>query len=425
MTRAYQGRMVAEVRAAWEDFGARTVLLQLPTGGGKTHTAASILREETGPVVFAAHLDSLVGDTAARLGVPCGIVAPWAKPEPQHRIQVCSLGTLHARGTRPPAGLVVLDECHRAQAPTVKGILEDYPEARILGLTATPQRGDGAPLGDIFEAMVQGPTVAELMADGYLCKYTLTCPARGRGDGAAELVSARGWTRALYFAETREAGEAVAERLRAAGVEAAEMYGETPRAEREKLRAWFRAAGPQRRALVGVGVFVEGFDEPLADAVVLDATFGTVGRYLQAIGRGLRPAEGKRGLLVLDVRGAVFLHGLPDEGRRWNLHGEAATRTEPGMRIATCPSCFAVFRAGPERCVRCGAPIVLSRDTFQREPTRAEKLVEYAKIPVDIRRSRYHAAMVKVATGRLRLSADAAERWAAKKTTEKFAHETL
>ena len=79
---AYQRALVDRVYAAWAA-GSRSVVLQLGTGGGKTHTAASILREETGPVVFAAHLDSLVGDTAKRLrgaGTPCGIVAPGAPP---------------------------------------------------------------------------------------------------------------------------------------------------------------------------------------------------------------------------------------------------------------------------------------------------------------------------------------------------------
>ena len=92
--RPYQAEMVREVHAAW-DQGARAVLLQAPTGAGKTHTVASLISEWDGPVIFAAHLDALVGDTAARLP-GAGIIAPWATPTPSARVQVCSLGTLTA-----------------------------------------------------------------------------------------------------------------------------------------------------------------------------------------------------------------------------------------------------------------------------------------------------------------------------------------
>jgi DNA repair protein RadD len=418
--RAYQTRMVEDVRAAWAR-GVEAVLLQLPTGGGKTHTAASIIAAEPGPVVFAAHLDSLVGDTAARLrraGVRCGIVAPWAPAEPEHAVQVASLATLHARRLAPPAELVIVDECHRSAARSISSWLRRYVGKRWLGLTATPQRGDGAPLGDLFDVMVQGPTVAELMAAGHLCPYTLLCPPSARGDGVAELHrhGAR-WARALYFAETLAAGADHAARLRALGYTVEEIYGDTPRDQREAVRARFRAGAAQ--ALVGVGVFIEGFDEPAADAVVLDAPFGTVGRYLQAVGRGLRPAPEKTGLLILDVRGAVHTHGLPDEGRVWSLSGEASTRTEPGMRIATCPACFAVFRAGPKACPRCGGQVTEAHE-YQRTPTREERLVEYAKLDVGTRRQKYYHAMMRLALSRFHMSVPSAEKYATKKALEKF-----
>lgn len=418
--RGYQARMVADVRAAWAR-GVLAVLLQLPTGGGKTHTAASIIAAEPGPVVFAAHLDSLVGDTAARLraaGVRCGIVAPWAKPEPEHAVQVASLATLHARSLAPPAELVIVDECHRSAARSISRWLRRYEGKRWLGLTATPQRGDGAPLGDLFGEMVQGPSVAQLMAAGYLCPYFLLCPPSCRGDGVAELQRhARSWTRALYFAETLAAGAGKAAELRALGYVVEEIYGDTPRGEREAVRARFRTGETQ--VLVGVGVFIEGFDEPLADAVVLDAAFGTVGRYLQAIGRGLRPTPGKAGLLILDVRGAVHTHGLPDEGRVWSLTGEASTRTEPGMRIATCPTCLAVFRAGHRACPRCGGEVA-AHHAYAREPTREERLVEYNKLDVATRRQKYYNAMVRLGVSRFRMTIPTAEKYATKKALEKF-----
>lgn len=411
--RPYQAKLVADVRAAWAA-GARSVCMQLGTGGGKTFTAASLLAEEACPVVFAAHLDSLISDTAARLraaGQSCGVVAPWAPSSPGERIQVCSLGTLHARGTRPPAGLVVLDECHRSEAPTVKAILADYPEARILGLTATPQRGDGAPLGDTFDAMVCGPSVRELTAMGALvpAHMIVTVDEGGRGDVVAELRRLRGPWRALVFAASLEEGRYTAERLRDAGHPCGELYGDTPRAERERLREALRAR--ELHALVGVGVFVEGFDEPSVDVVALDAPFGTVGRYLQAIGRGLRAHPGKTACTVLDVRGAVFLHLPPDVDRTWSLAGEAVTaRCAPGLAFSRCEACWAMFPKAPV-CPRCGMR-ALVRALPVRRLQRAARMAALESMPVEARRARYHASLVHVGVSRRRMSPERARRWA-------------
>lgn len=407
--RPYQARLVGDVHAAWAS-GARAVCMQLGTGGGKTHTAAQILREETGPVVFAAHLDSLVGDTAARLGVPCGIVAPWAPPTPGERIQVCSLGTLHARGTRPPAGLVVLDECHRSEAPTVKAILADYPAARILGLTATPQRGDGAPLGNTFDAMVCGPSVRELTAMGALvpAHMVVPCDEGGRGDAVAELRRLRGAWRALVFCESRAEAAYTVERLTDAGHPAGYIDGETPRAERERLRVALRAR--ELHALVGVSVFVEGFDEPSVDVVALDAPFGTLGRYLQAIGRGLRAHPGKTHCTVLDVRGAVFLHLPPDVEHEWSLSGEAVTQRLAGLAFSRCEACWAVFPRAPV-CPRCGVR-VLVRALPIRRLQRAARMAKLDEMPVEKRRAKYHASLVHIGISRRRMSPARAKAWA-------------
>ena len=408
--RPYQARLVADVRAAWAA-GARAVCMQLGTGGGKTHTAAQLLAEETGPVVFAAHLDSLVGDTAARLGMGCGIIAPWAPSTPGERIQVCSLGTLHARGTRPPAELVVLDECHRSEAPTVKAILADYPNARILGLTATPQRGDGAPLGDTFDALVTGPSVRELTAMGALVPAHMVVPVDegGRGDVVEQLRRLRGPWRALVFAATVEDGRYTAERLRDAGHPCGELYGDTPRAEREALRAALRSR--ELHALVGVSVFVEGFDEPSVDVVALDAPFGTVGRYLQAIGRGLRAAPGKTVCTVLDVRGAVFLHLPPDTDRTWSLSGEAVReKTAPGLAFSRCEACWAMFPRTPV-CPRCGMRALVKALPVRRLQ-RAARMEALESMPAEARRARYHAGLVHIGVSRRRMSPERAKRWA-------------
>src|SRR5262249_13956573 len=111
------------------------------------------------------------------------IMAGWGfEPQP---VQVASVQTLHARAIRrdklelPPAELLIVDECHHATAQTWRKIIEAYPDAVVLGLTATPCRGDGRGLGGIFELMIECPQVQELIALNYLvptCHYAPTNP---------------------------------------------------------------------------------------------------------------------------------------------------------------------------------------------------------------------------------------------------------
>ena len=166
-----QRELVERVRAEYRS-GARSVLMQGATGFGKTTTAADIIARAVARgrrVVFAAHLDALIDDTGDRLtraGIEHGIIQADRPTNPTAPVQVCSLATLHRRCESPPADLVIVDECHRSMASSVRTVLESYPLARLLGLTATPERGDGAPLGDVFERLVCGPSVAELTTRG-------------------------------------------------------------------------------------------------------------------------------------------------------------------------------------------------------------------------------------------------------------------
>jgi DNA repair protein RadD len=130
-------------------------------------------------VVFAAHLDALIDDTSDRLGaagIAHGIVQSDRPANPTAPVQVASLETLHRRGERPRADLLIVDEAHRAGAASVRGVLEGYPQARLLGLTATPERGDGQPMGDVFERLVCASSVAALTAQGHLVPAIVFSP---------------------------------------------------------------------------------------------------------------------------------------------------------------------------------------------------------------------------------------------------------
>lgn len=423
--RPYQDDLVRRVGQAFRR--GRAGVMQMATGGGKTACAATIIERAVAKgrrVVFAAHLDTLVGDTYERLakaGVHAGYVQAGRPNDPTAPTQVASLATLYSRGERPPADLIIVDECHRAASTSVREILESYPHAWILGLTATPQRGDGQPL-DMFGWMECGPSMRELGAQGYLVPADVLAPIAPVDALVSEPVDAylahcKG-RRAIVFAASVAHAEWIAYGLTARGVPAAVVTGETPRAEREAARTMLVEGGLS--ALVSVNVFVEGWDCPTVDAVILAREFSVVGSFLQAIGRGLRPAPGKTDCIVVDLRGSVNLHGLPDEDRAWSLTGKPK-RTEALPSLRRCLKCAAIFR--PARvCPRCGAasdakaegaklPRILDRD---------EKLERLSHLSQEDRDRRYLMSLVNVAINRMRMPEHRAEQWAMRAFERKF-----
>lgn len=416
--RPYQDDLVDRVYREWSG-GKRAVVLQLGTGGGKTHTAAEgFIARECGRVLFLASLSSLLADTYARLvamGIDASIVAPWAPQRHDARVLVASVDTLHIRElTFPGVALVILDECHESEADTVQSVLAAYPSARLLGLSATPARADGRALGHTWDVIVNGPTNRELIAMGALVPWKVLVPERGKGDPGKEILF-RKWSRALVFARTvKQATELAAEVPRAEV-----MIGSTPEKERASMRARYRSG--ETRALIGCGVFIQGFDEPATDLVVLASPFGSLVQYLQACGRGARPFPGKTHCTVIDCLGAALVHGTPDEDREWTLEGSGSrsTSTTPLPPMAHCVKCWATFRKA-DTCPRCGTPVALE----QVEPPSAEykrwaKMVELEKIPPVKLWDAYYKRMMFIAQFKCHIKDQArAMQWAKQKTED-------
>ena len=379
--RPYQVKLLADVRASFAE-GHRAVLMVLPCGGGKTRVAAEILRMSVARgrrCVFLAELDVLLQDTHERIvaaGMRAGYVQAGRPVDPEAPIQIASLDTLHSRGFYPPGEFLFLDEAHGACAATVTKTLEAYPNAKLLGGTATPQRGDGQPLGSIFAAMVLGPTVRELVAGGYLVHAdVLSPPAPIEGGIACEPLEAwQRWAdgrRAIVFAASVEHAEHMTATFREAGVAVECITGETSRAVRDGLRA--RLVAGETRVLVGVNVFTQGWDCPPVEVAILARGFSVCGTYLQAVGRVLRPSPetGKTRALILDLTGCAILHGLPADERIWSLEGDAVRRTGPALEpLVRCADCLAIFHPAPA-CPRCGVSAKGAR--LPRRATRIER----------------------------------------------------
>jgi DNA repair protein RadD len=352
--RSYQTAGVSDIRARFAQ-GARRVLYQAPTGSGKTVLFAYVVQNATARgnrVVVLGHRQEIVEqiDTALTdLDVPHGIIAA-GHDETSAPVQVASVATLVRRLDRLQHGvdLLVVDEAHHAVAGTWRTIMSHVPQAKVLGVTATPERLDGKGLRDAFDTLALGASVSELIESGYLAPFTAYAPARELdlsavhtrlGDYATDQVAdvmsdvviigsaVEEYTRlcagapAIAFCVDTGHSKLVAERFAKAGYRAAHVDGDT---HKDKRRALIQALGTgELQVLTNCGLISEGLDVPAATAAILLRPTKSLALYLQQVGRALRPAPGKSKALILDHAGNTYRHGPADAPRAWSLDGRA------------------------------------------------------------------------------------------------------
>jgi superfamily II DNA or RNA helicase len=354
----HQTRAVAQLQDAWRTH--RRALLVLPTGAGKTRTAAHVVERTEGRVLFLVHRIELAKQAAQQLPGPVRVISGDLDDGPEDaRVTVASVQTLLARDLRPACDLLVVDEAHNYAAPEWCQVLHHYREARVLGLTATPERGDGRPLGDLFQSLVAPTSIAELTRAGVLVPATVYGPPRRQRGLAAHpheaLLQRRDqWTRAVVFAANVAHAEEISEQCRAAGLRAGVVTGEVGDRQRAEVLEAFRSG--ELDVLCNVFVLTEGWDDPGCDALVIARGCSHGGTYLQMVGRVIRSAPGKSGAIVIDLTGATHDHGLPDAERTYSLEGKAIKATDvPACR--QCLACGAVYTPGPRECPACGAAV--------------------------------------------------------------------
>ncbi len=368
--RPYQQRAIADLRSSYQA-GRRAPCLVLPTGAGKTVVASAVIRSATERgkrVLFLAHRAELLDQSVAKLEASGVTNVRLIRAEhdlgnPLAPVVVASVQTLSTprwANRMPKADLVVFDECHHVKARTWTTIADQYASAHLLGMTATPQRGDGAPLGDIFDALVVGSTVKELTQLGHLVPCRVWAPPAALDSDQLALSVADAYLkhaqgeRAVVFCATVEHAERVAAELVDAGVPTGVVSGMGGgRADTLKR---FRAG--ELRAVCNVHVLTEGWDDPGAAVCILARKPQHAGTFLQMAGRVLRPSQGKHDALLLDLCGSVHEHGTPDMDREYALDGKAirAADREP---IRQCPTCGSVFLAAgvDGACPQCGASL--------------------------------------------------------------------
>lgn len=420
--RDYQQELKQSIYGAW-GAGHKNVLAVMPTGMGKTKTFCSvaidmaITAQEKLPTAILVHRKELVQQislTLAEEEIVHNIVAPrpvisgivaahrrvLGKQFYNHQaiVNVLSVDTAIARAHKHKAlydriRLWITDEATHLLAANKWGkSVAFFPNAIGLGVTATPQRLDKRGLGrhadGVFDTMIEGPTTRWGIDNGHLCKYKIAIPASdyrsflGKasdgsdfskeamlqastkshiiGDVVTNYRKFADDKQAILFATDVVTGHKMEERFRSAGITAKLLTAETP--DKERLDALIDYRNKKIKVLLNVDLFDEGLDVPGIEAVIMARPTESLTKYLQMIGRGLRPAPGKPFLMIIDHVGNVATHGLPDRKREWTLDRIVKRQHKTNfMRVCQSVTCNAPYDRHLTECPYCGTEAISMR----------------------------------------------------------------
>lgn len=427
-------RARAELGGAAREGKRKRCLMVLPTGGGKTVVASEIIRRavaQESRVLFLAHRRELILQTAAKLksfGVLPGIIMGSEPRALQRLVQVASVQTLaRNRDLLRHVDIIFLDEAHHAAAEQYEEILSWYPNAVVLGLTATPWRMDGRGLADVFDTHAMVRTPKELKDEGWLVpvggwEYESIDTSKARvqgGDFATkdltdeatkprvvgniveEWLRRAGGGRTIVFAVGIETSKLLVQKFREVGVAAEHVDGEMPKEQRDQVLARLRSG--QTRVVCNFAVLTEGFDCPALEVCVLARPTLSTSLYLQMVGRVLRTVcfdcgarnrwtneactscgstNLKRRARIHDHAGCLSAHRHPYSDRDYSpeVTTRASRKDIEDLELATvnrklCRSCKSVRVGYP--CDNCGyAPTPRELKVEFEEQARARAISE-------------------------------------------------
>ena len=366
----YQEDMVKRVQEAFRHHDS--VMVQMPTGTGKTYLLAALvglfLKEEVWVVAHRRELVSQIKDTLEK----------FFSSLKSTSIKVISIQWLsrHYGEMEEKPGLIVIDEAHHALAETYAEVMNAYPKAKKLGLTATPYRLNGKGFTDLFDTLLCSWSMERFIAEGRLSLYDYYSI---KPDSAAQLqidsLQKRGadgdyqqkelnevmdvkpslkrlcltikeyvpGKKGIVYAISIQHAEHIAEYYRENGIKAVAISSKTPLAERQELIERFKASSllsslnstsDEIEVLVSVDLFSEGFDCPDVEFIQLARPTLSLAKYMQMVGRGLRVAAGKDYCVILDNVGLYKRFGLPSVDRDWQSMFEGRTSLEDILQEA-------------------------------------------------------------------------------------------
>lgn len=347
--RPHQAEAWSAIQRHWAA-GRRRVCAAAPTGAGKSRLGKEAAMSAESPlcVVHTKSLRAQNNTTICRTLTVQGILA-----------MVKRVGVAATLAMIGPVDLIIHDEAHHFCAKKWAQLHELWPDVRVLGLTATPERGDGAPMRPYYDELVKVSNYEALIRAGYLVPdRTVTedgkavdaevggqskrvkRTARGTAESAYFAVCHEKNLRTIVFCEDRTHADETHRALQARGVKSALVLGHTSDADREEALAGFRAG--ELQVLINVDVLIEGIDLPCTEAIILWISCGTVGRYLQICGRGLRAYPGKTECVIVDISGASLEFGRASINREYSLDGKAIS-AEPSKYKLLCNTCARGF----------------------------------------------------------------------------------
>ena len=361
--RPYQQEAKNNIFSAWDE--CDNVMFQMPTGTGKTRLFSSVISDiktwgvQHGipiKILIIAHRIELIEQISENLEkykVSHGIIAGGKQRDLKHLVQVASIQTITHRNNIDLAGalnvnFIIIDEAHHSTANSYKKLWDLYPSTKKLGVTATPWRMNHMGFTNIFDKLLVSKSIQEFIADGWLAPYSYYSINDNssilrdinnidefdiEGDykiSALEHVMDRSCIRAnllnsykkyaegkkgIIYSISRKHSEHICSEYKEAGVNIVCIDSKTPRDERRLYVQRFRNG--QIDIIVNVDIFSEGFDCPDIEFIQLARPTRSLVKYLQQVGRGLRPTANKSKCIILDNVGAHLEFDMPNADRQW------------------------------------------------------------------------------------------------------------
>jgi superfamily II DNA or RNA helicase len=374
IARPYQVDALDSIRNHYSR-GEKRVLLHLATGAGKTFLFSMMLKKvyERGKyAILVVRGRALVDQASQRLmreEVPHGVImAGHWNYKPTERIQVCSIDTIHRRKIKLEASMIVIDEAHMAASRSYRELIDMYPDAFFLSVTATPYVKAG--LKHLADHVVHPISVEKLMEQGYLVRpryfsfptdinlddveidkktgdynqvqlgEAVNKSATLCGDIVTHwLKHARGRPTIAFAVNVRHS-KAIANRFKDAGIQAEHIDADTPEDERRWVLQGLREG--KIKVVSNVGILCTGVDIPEVSALILARPTQSKNLFIQQVGRGSRPYNNKSDFVVLDHATNVMKHGPIEDEEPCQLEGHGKVPKIKGS-MTKCPKCFCVF----------------------------------------------------------------------------------
>lgn len=374
--RPYQQKLVNAARRSLAS-GNEHVLVQSPAGSGKTATMAEIAKIATqrgNDVLFIVHRREIVQQVKATFSA-------WGVDMSRCYVGMVQTVTRRLDKITPPQ-LILCDESHHSLANSYKRIFERFPEASLVGFTATPCRLSGKGMGEVYDDLILGPSIQWLIQNSYLAPFDYYAPTlidvsklkrastgdyssksmddavKVRavfGDVLATYKRVADGTKTIVYTHNVQSSIDVAVAFKSAGYPAEQVDGKTPAEKREQAMENFRSG--KTLILVNAELYGEGVDVPDCQTVIMLRPTDSLTLFVQQSMRGMRYKPGKRSIIIDHVAN-IYRFGPPDMEREWSLEDRPKAKKSHGASdappIKSCPKCYGVVPSQVNQCPLCG-----------------------------------------------------------------------